>query len=175
MKATSLSPEFYKQLYNEICNYDFSPESEDDCTRIVDFEDVEGYYVCLKATFEVNVIDDSFDHAFGTEYGSHLEAGTLQDIEEVEMQNEDGENVSDLFDYDAFWEQFKRYEVKFHSGSVVKSGDTVIVSLSRNRYEEAEFIYEDTLSGDYICKPTGNQMYKFPRSYSRMFPNTDKR
>lgn len=31
MKPTSLSPEFYENLYNQIINYGFEPETEDDC------------------------------------------------------------------------------------------------------------------------------------------------
>lgn len=176
MKPTSLSPDFYKKLYNEIiCKYEFSPESTEDTSCYIEAEDFEGFYIEFKATFEVNVIDDSFDHAFGTEHGWHIEVGELTDIDEVSMYDEDGNNVSHLFDYDAFWEQFKCYEVKFHSGAVVKSGDTVIVTAKTRRrsYEEAEFLYKDNLSGDYICKPIGNQLYKFPRSYSRIFPNTE--
>ena len=173
MKATSLSPEFYKQLYNEICNYGFEPETEEDCYCSMDFEDFEGFYVTLDATFEVKVIDDSFDHAFGTEYAYHLETGILENIEAVSLTDEDGNDVSDLFDYDAFFEQFKRYEVHFCNGRVIKSGDTVIVSLGRNRYEEAEFLYKDTRNGDYICKPIGDQRYKFPRQYHMVFANTE--
>ena len=69
--------------------------------------------------------------------------------------------------------EFKRHEVHFCNGRVIKSGDTVIVSLGRNRYEEAEFLYKDTRNGDYICKPIGDQRYKFPRQYHMVFANTE--
>jgi hypothetical protein len=174
MKPTSLSQEFYKKLYDEIiCKYEFSPESTEDTSCYIEAEDFEGFFIELKATFEVNVIDDSFDHAFGTEHGWHIEAGELTDIEEVTMYDEDGNNVSKLFDYDAFWEQFKCYEVKFHSGTVIKSGDTAIAKTDRYRFEEVEFLYKNTLSGEYICKPIGTQRYKYPRSYKMVFPNTE--
>lgn len=174
MKPTSLSPEFYKKLYDEIiCKFEFVPEDIDDTSCYIDAEDFDGFYIEFKATFEVNVIDDSFDHAFGTFHASHIEAGELTDIEEVTMYDEDGNNVSKLFDYDAFWEQFKCYEVKFRSGTVVKSGDTVIAKTDRYHYGDVEFLYKDTLSGKYICKPTGKQCYKFPRSYESVYPNTE--
>lgn len=173
MKPTSLSPEFYEKLYDKIINYGFEPDDEDDCHCNMDFEDFEGFYVNLEATFEVEFVDDSFDHAFGTEYGHHYECGNLEDIEAVSLTDEDGNDVSDLFDYDAFFEQFKRYEVKFLNGTVIKSGDTAIGKIDRYRFEEVEFLYKNTLSGEYICKPIGTQRYKYPRSYKMVFPNTE--
>ena len=156
MKPTSLSPEFYENLYNEIIrDYDFDPDCEDceesQCSTYIEVEDFQGFNICLKATYELNLIDDSFDHAFGTEYGWHMEVGELIDIDEVSMYDGD-EDVSDLFDCDAFFEQFKKREVTFRSGTVIKSGDTIIAHCNYNRYELAEFLY---------------------RTYKRIFPNTE--
>ena len=171
MKPTSLSPEFYENLYNQIINYGFEPETEDDCHCNMEFEDVNGLYVNLEATFEVNFVDDSFDHAFGTEYGYHFEAGNLDDIEAVTLCTED-DDVSDLFDYDAFFEQFKKYEIKFFSGSVVKSGDTVQAGGHYvNRWEEMTFLYYDSLRERYICVPVGKKDNHINRrSYPKMRP-----
>lgn len=171
MKPTSLSPEFYENLYNQIINYGFEPETEDDCHCNMEFEDVNGLYVNLEATFEVNFVDDSFDHAFGTEYGYHFEAGNLDDIEAVTLCTED-DDVSDLFDYDAFFEQFKRYEIKFFGGSVVKSGDTVQAGGHYvNRWDEMTFLYYDSLRERYICVPVGKKDNHINRrSYPKMRP-----
>ena len=171
MKPTSLSPEFYENLYNQIINYGFEPETEDDCHCNMEFEDVNGLYVNLEATFEVNFVDDSFDHAFGTEYGYHFEAGNLDDIEAVTLCTED-DDVSDLFDYDAFCEQFKKYEIKFFSGSVVKSGDTVQAGGHYvNRWDEMTFLYYDSLRERYICVPVGKKDNHINRrSYPKMRP-----
>ncbi len=170
MKPT-LSPEFYENLYNQIINYGFEPETEDDCHCNMEFEDVNGLYVNLEATFEVNFVDDSFDHAFGTEYGYHFEAGNLDDIEAVTLCTED-DDVSDLFDYDAFFEQFKKYEIKFFSGSVVKSGDTVQAGGHYvNRWDEMTFLYYDSLRERYICVPVGKKDNHINRrSYPKMRP-----
>lgn len=170
MKPT-LSPEFYENLYNQIINYGFEPETEDDCHCNMEFEDVNGLYVNLEATFEVNFVDDSFDHAFGTEYGYHFEAGNLDDIEAVTLCTED-DDVSDLFDYDAFFEQFKRYEIKFFGGSVVKSGDTVQAGGHYvNRWDEMTFLYYDSLRERYICVPVGKKDNHINRrSYPKMRP-----
>lgn len=170
MKPT-LSPEFYENLYNQIINYWFEPETEDDCHCNMEFEDVNGLYVNLEATFEVNFVDDSFDHAFGTEYGYHFEAGNLDDIEAVTLCTED-DDVSDLFDYDAFFEQFKKYEIKFFSGSVVKSGDTVQAGGHYvNRWDEMTFLYYDSLRERYICVPVGKKDNHINRrSYPKMRP-----
>lgn len=171
MKPTSLSPEFYENLYNQIINYGFEPETEDDCHCNMEFEDVNGLYVNLEATFEVNFVDDSFDHAFGTEYGYHFEAGNLDDIEAVTLCTED-DDVSDLFDYDVFFEQFKKYEIKFFSGSVVKSGDTVQAGGHYvNRWDEMTFLYYDSLRERYICVPVGKKDNHINRrSYPKMRP-----
>ena len=171
MKPTSLSPEFYENLYNQIINYGFEPETEDDCHCNMEFEDVNGLYVNLEATFEVNFVDDSFDHAFGTEYGYHFEAGNLDDIEAVTLCTED-DDVSDLFDYDAFFDQFKRYEIKFFGGSVVKSGDTVQAGGHYvNRWDEMTFLYYDSLRERYICVPVGKEDNHINRrSYPKMRP-----
>lgn len=176
MKPTSLSPEFYENLYNEIIrDYDFDPDYEDceetQCSTYIEVEDFQGFYICLKATYELNLIDDSFDHAFGTEYGWHMEVGELIDIEEVTLCTED-DDVSDLFDYDAFFEQFKKREVKFMSGTVIKSGDTVIAQFNYNCYELAEFLYRDSRTDEYICKPLG--AHRYSRSFKRIFPNTEE-
>ena len=176
MKPTSLSPEFYENLYNEIIrDYDFDPDCDDaeetQCSTYIEVEDFQGFYICLKATYELNLIDDSFDHAFGTEYGWHMEIGELIDIEEVTLCTED-DDVSDLFDYDAFFEQFKKREVKFLNGAVIKSGDTIIANSYYNRYELAEFLYRDSRTDEYICKPLG--AHRYSRTYKKIFPNTEE-
>jgi hypothetical protein len=175
MKPTSLSPEFYENLYNEIIrDYDFDPDCEDaeetQCSTYIEVEDFQGFYICLKATYELNLIDDSFDHAFGTEYGWHMEIGELIDIDEVTLCTED-DDVSDLFDYDAFFEQFKKREVTFRSGTVIKSGDTVIADCGYNRFEEVRFMYKDTLSGQYICER--DNVLRPTKAYKRIYPDTE--
>lgn len=176
MKPTTLSSEFYKELYNEIIrDYDFDPDCEDaeetQCSTYIEVEDFQGFYICLKATYELNLIDDSFDHAFGTEHGWHMEIGELIDIEDVTMYDGD-DDVSDLFDCDAFFEQFKKREVTFRSGTVIKSGDTVIAHGKYNRYELAEFLYRDSRTDEYICKPLG--AHRYSSSFKRIFPNTEE-
>jgi hypothetical protein len=108
MKPTSLSPEFYTNLYKKIINYGFEPETEDDCYCNMLFEDYDNITVTLDATFEVKFCDDSFDHAFGTQHECHLETGRLEDVEAVTITDIDGNDLSDLFDYDAFKRCMKR-------------------------------------------------------------------
>jgi len=173
MKAT-LSPEFYEKLYEEIENYGFEPETEEDSTCNMEFEDVEGFYVSLDASFTIKFVDDSFDHAFGTEHAYHFETDYLDIIEAVTITDEDGNDLSDLFDYDVFFEQFKRYEVKFFGGGEIKSGDTVIGVHNGYPFEELEFLYRDTLKGEYVCKPIGDCKYKFHRYYKKVLPATEE-
>ena len=109
MKPTSLSHEFYENLYNEI----ISSEGHDECTSDngtvrKSYEiDIDEYSISVHATFEQAFVDDSFDHAFGTEYEYHFEDGDLQEIE-VEClfrNNDDGSEteITDEFDYKAFY------------------------------------------------------------------------
>lgn len=176
MKPTSLSPEFYENLYNEIINHGFEPETENDCHCNMDIEDVDGFFVNLEATFEVNYEDDSFDHAFGTEYGYHFECGNLIDIEAVVLSDEDGNDVSDLFDYDAFWEQFKCYEFKLRSGAELKSGDAVLAGgYYVGRWSEMKFLYYDSLRDLFICVPVGQDDKRICQfSFPKVVPNTEE-
>ena len=175
MKPTSLSPEFYKKLYNEIIrDYDFDPDVDDidesQCSTYIEVDDFDGYFISFKAIFEFNVIDDSFDHAFGTEHGYHCEVGGFIDIDEVTMYKGD-EKMDGLFDYDAFFEQFQEREVRFMSGTVISSGDTVIADCGYNRFEEVRFMYKDTLSGQYICER--DNVLRPTKAYKRIYPDTE--
>lgn len=176
MKPTSLSPEFYENLYNEIIrDYDFDPDCEDceetQCSTYIEVEDFQGFYICLKATYELNLIDDSFDHAFGTEYGWHMEIGELIDIEEVTLCTED-DDVSDLFDIEAFFEQFKEHEV-VRGGSVIKSGDMVIANRGYGSYEVAKFLYRDTRTGEYFCLQSRNE-FRGPTAYKKILFDSEE-
>ena len=98
----SLSPEFYENLYKKIINYGFEPETEDDCYCNMLFEDYDNITVSLDATFEVVFSDDSFDHAFGTHHEYHYEAGRLESVDAVTITYIDGNDLSDIFDYETF-------------------------------------------------------------------------
>ena len=103
-----------------------------------------------------------------------MEVGELTDIEEMTISDEDDNDLSDLFDYDKFWEQFKQYTVKFYGGSEVNTGDIVLVEAYRGTWDERKFIYKDTLSGIYYCEPTENSKYRtFVKSFKRIVPNTE--
>ena len=64
----TLPADFYQQLYDKIMYYGFDPENEDDSSCDIDEIQIGDFIVSVRATFEVEFIDDSFDHAFGTEY-----------------------------------------------------------------------------------------------------------
>lgn len=171
MKPTSLSQEFYEKLYEEIENYGFEPETEEDSACNMEFEDVEGFYVTLDASFTIKFVDDSFDHAFGTEHAYHFETDYLAIIDAVTITDEEGNDLSDLFDYDAFWEQFKRYEVKFIDGDEIKSGETVIGVYNGYPQEEVTFLYRDTLKKEYVCKRNGQS---WTTRFKKVLPATEE-
>ena len=157
MKTTrTFDEKFYENLYNEIINYadeNFCPEYEDDTTCSMEFE-IGKFSVLLTATFEVELIDDSFDHAFGTEHAYHLEVGYLTDleVEQIWESNDDNDledDVTDDFDMEMFWDQFKQYGTKN-----IKPGDEVIALIPGwpGRTERATYLYTDTMKNRHICK-----------------------
>ena len=101
--------DFYEQLYNEIMDHMFEPEDGNDGTRDMEFE-IGNFSVSLRATFELEYIDDSFDHAFGFERGYHYEAGDLHHISDVVVYYDDDDleeevDLTEQFDYNQFWSQ----------------------------------------------------------------------
>ena len=158
MKTNNVfTEEFYKKLYDEIINYadeNYSPQDEDDCYCNMEVQ-VGNFTVELDATFEVEYIDDSFDHAFGTYHDYHYEAGYLEEISIIDIWESNEENdledkVTDLFDEEKFWEQFKQYGTK----SGIKPGDEVIARLAGRYGREvtATYQYTDTMRLVHVCK-----------------------
>ena len=142
MKPTSLSDEFYKKLYDEIINSDVDTGFDDDeVTRQYMGFEIDNLYVEVRATFDVNFVDDSFDHAFGTEHSYHFEVGNFTDLDDVTVRDDDNNDLSSLFDYDKFWDQDKKYGVTFNSGRVINPGDEC---LFRINYKWFKGIYRYT-------------------------------
>lgn len=148
--------DFYEQLYNEIMGYAFEPEDEDDSCCDMDEIEIGDFMVSVRATFEVEFIDDSFDHAFGTEYAYHFEAGALESIEDVVIFHYDEDDieteVTDQFDYKYFWEQFKVYGTK-SKGVQIRHGDEVVVKDNRlwGVWKKMIYLYTDNRLGVHVC------------------------
>lgn len=111
MKTNITIPsDFYEKLYDEIMNFGFVPESEDDCHCDMDIE-IGEFGVSLCATFDIDCVDVSFDHAFGTEHACLLEAEHLSRIGNVEVwhydESNNGVDVTEQFDEQIFWAQAK--------------------------------------------------------------------
>ena len=153
----AFTEEFYKNLYDEIINNkDYETDNEEETTCEMEFE-IGNLFVRLNATFKVEFVDDSFDHAFGTEHCYHYEVGDLEDIEieEIYMQDEEGDfeiEVTDQFDEEKFWEQFKQYGVRN-----IKPGDEVIARRTGRYGREvtATYLYTDTMKDVHVCKYMG--------------------
>lgn len=90
MKPTSLSPEFYTNLYNLIINYGFVPEDADDYKCTMEFEDVNGCFVILEAVFNVQ------------EYRDGVITADFEDVDSINLTDEDGNDVTGLFDDETF-------------------------------------------------------------------------
>ena len=167
--------DFYENFYNKIMDYGFQPEDEDDTHCDMEIE-IGKFSVSLSATFEVEFIDDSFDHAFGTEYAYHFEAGALESIEDVVIFHYDEDDneteVTDQFDYKYFWEQFKVYGTK-SKGVQIHHGDEVVVksSFRYGSWEKRIYLYTDKRLGVHVCC---RRLGKYPckRNYQYILPAT---
>lgn len=172
----TLPANFYEQLYNEIMGYGFEPENEDDKTCNMEIT-IGDFTVDLDATFDVHIVDDSFDHAFGTEYAYHLEVGELDYIEVHHICHCDDEHdtdVTELYSEDKFWLQFKDFVIK-RGSHYIHHGDEVIVTSQNTRYKnwiKATFLYYDTRLGLAICTPNIHAKYIRKHAYPYVFPAT---
>ena len=171
----TLPTDFYQQLYDKIMDYDFEPENEDDNCCSMEIE-IGKFTINLTATFEVHVVDNSFDHAFGTEYIYDLEAG---DLEEIEIEGiwfydeDDNETeVTEQFDEKCFWEQFKVYGTK-SKGVQIHHGDEVVVksSFRYGSWEKRIYLYTDMRLGVHVCC---RRLGKYPckSNYQYILPAT---
>jgi hypothetical protein len=156
MKTSIKFPaDFYEQLYDKIMDYGFEPDNEDDTSCSMEIE-IGKFTINLTATFEVQVVDNSFDHAFGTEYIYDLEAGDLEEIEieGIWFYDEDDNEieVSDQFDEKCFWEQFKVYGTK-SKGVQIHHGDEVVVksNFRFGSWKKMIYLYTDKRLGVHVC------------------------
>ena len=171
MEKKAFNQEFYVSLYEDLCKQ--AGENYDSCGN--DSEDsFEGGYryftssyeletgrftVYLDATFIELFVDDSFDHAFGTEHAWHTELGEFESISDITVyDNDTDEDVTSQFSEADFMEQFKVYETKV-GGKVIKAGDSVLVCTSRpyiaSSWRDGVYLYTDTRSGHHCCRVEG--------------------
>ncbi len=172
-----LPHDFYESLYEEIMNHEFNPENEDDTSCSMEIE-MGNITVNLTATFEVHVVDNSFDHAFGTEYIYDLEAGDLEEIEIEDIWFYDDETdveaeLTEQFDEKHFWEQFKQYAIK-RNGIYIHHGDEVVVkhSMTWGAWEKRTFLYYDTRLGVAVCTRSIHSKYISKSEYKCILPAT---
>lgn len=175
--SVKLPDNFYESLYDQIMDFGFDPEDEDEKTCAMEIE-IDNFVVDLEATFNVELIDDSFDHAFGTEYAYHLEVGELEDIAVYHIWHYDDDDndtdVTELYSDDKFWLQFKQFVIK-RSGIHIHHGDEVVVTSQNTRYRnwiKATFLYYDTRLGVAICTPNIHAKFVSKRAYPYVFPAT---
>lgn len=173
----TLPADFYQQLYDKIIDYGFEPENEDDNCCDMDEIEIGEFIVSVRATFEVEFIDDSFDHAFGIEYRCHFETGALDSIEDVVIlhydEDDNDTDVSDLFDEDCFWNQFKRYGT-VSKGVQIHYGDEVVVKSNYRdgAWEKMVYLYTDTSLGVHVCVKFLHGRYMWKEQYKCLLPAT---
>ena len=176
--SVKLPANFYERLYDSIMDYGFDPEDEDEKTCAMEIE-IDNFVVDLEATFNVELIDDSFDHAFGTEYAYHLEVGELEDINVYHIWHYDDDDndtdVTKLYNEDKFWLQFKQFVIK-RGSHYIHHGDEVVtrtqVGWRHSRWAKMTFLYYDTRLGLAICTPNIHAKYIRKLAYPYVFPCT---
>ena len=177
--SVKLPSDFYERLYNSIIDYGFNPEDEDEKTCAMEIE-IDNFVVDLEATFNVELIDDSFDHAFGTEYAYHLEVSELEDIAVYHIWHYDDDDnnntdVTELYSEDKFWLQFKDFVIK-RGSHYIHYGDEVVTRSQegwrRSRWIKMTFLYYDTRLGLAICTPNIHAKYVRKLAYPYVFPAT---
>lgn len=187
MNTQHLPVNFYQELYEKIIDEDFRPEDLEDITCACSLELSNNINVEVDATFEVNLIDNSFDHAFGTEHVWDLEVGQLKYITVYSITQTDEEtnevvSLKHLFSYTTFWMQFKSFCVRKCS-HLVKYGDVVLAKTwSRGRWEKAIFLYKDLNTLRYCCasrvyhgKFVGKSSYYDIVPFSPMFERLERK
>lgn len=172
-----LPHDFYENLYDEIMNYGFEPETENDTSCSMEIE-IGKFRVNLTATFKVNVVDNSFDHAFGTEYIFDLEAGDLEEIEieDIWFYDDDANieaKITEQFDERRFWEQFKQYVIK-RNGIYIHHGDEVVVKYSflLGAWVKMIYLYTDTRLGVHVCTRSIHSKYIWKKNFKEILPAT---
>lgn len=177
--SVKLPSDFYERLYEGVMNYGFNPEDEDEKTCAMEIE-IDNFTVDLEATFDVHIEDDSFDHAFGTEYAYHLEVGELEDIAVYHIWHYDDDNnnntdVTELYSEDKFWLQFKDFVIK-RGSHYIHHGDEVVTRSQEgwrsSRWVKRTFLYYDTRLGLAICTPNIHAKYVRKHAYPYVFPAT---
>ena len=127
--------DFYRKLGSEIENDDIEVDEDGSGTYCREYE-IDGYFVEACVTFKVTWNDDSFDHAFGTQYyPPYAVLENLIDIKDVDIEDGDGNKVLG-FDYDQFWKQYER-----DTFGSIKAGDKV-------EYKEG---YLPPKTGTFLC------------------------
>ena len=135
---------FYKKVYDAIDDAASRVEEEiyDGNPFCFDF-DVDGYEIELEARFHIDMRDDSFDHAFGTQrYEPYPVLENLEDISNVKVYDADDNEVQG-FDEHIFWSQF---EVDDFPPKRLHKGDKVKVKRYSMPEETGTFVNYNTMT-----------------------------
>ena len=171
----TIPTEIYKKIYDAIIAAADAHgiESIDDNCFHFTYED-EDWSIEGTASLSVEWIDDSFDHAFGTEHCGHLEHrfDEMPDIEEIYVYDSQENEVE--FDFDKFYTQFDITECKLYNGHVVKKGDEVIVRSHRTHIIVI-FDHHNTETREWFCRCIfGGKVNEIPYRYDSIIPATEK-
>lgn len=134
---------FYKKVYEAIEDAKSRVEEEIyDSNPFFFHLEVGTYDVELEAWFHIDMRDDSFDHAFGTERCEPYPVlENLEHISKVKVYDENDNEVQG-FSVDMFWSQF---DIDYFSPKHLHKGDKVILHRYSTPEETCSFVSYNTM------------------------------
>ena len=164
-----LPANFYEKLYQEImAASDGIDTSVNDMEVEIVGENGAIFTVELTAIFALEDETDGFlDQVYSYTVVSELER--ISDVQITYDDEDTEEDVTSLFDYEAFWGQFKQYGTK-RQGVEIRPGDEVVVPGILGTFRKCYYRYTDTRTGEHHCSSTPNG--KGLGAYNRIFPAT---
>ena len=161
MAKNIFTPDFYKDLYKEICDYcknNYVSDGESSGTMSGCFS-LDEYEIEFEADIECEFQDESFDHAFGTWHDPNAGYvfGCVSGISEINIYGEDG--LLESVDIDEFEAVFHESEHKGH-----KAGDKVNIFVngrwSEDVYELAFYDIRTDMYAVKLDKPVAGCYYR---------------
>lgn len=168
MNATATTPttipvEIYRDLFDYLNEelFDSSDfDGDDGATSEFIYQSDDGHWLITgEAKASSKYIDESFDHAFGTEYCGYWDMDQLEDVTIFESSyfDDDDKETAMAFDFDIFDHLHDKTTIK-RGGVEINAGDDVVVKDYMNgRWQLAKFLYYDTINESYHWSGEGGR------------------
>lgn len=150
-----LPTQFYYDLFEHLSGMEVDAADEDDKWRTDEFQwgKCDEFFIVCECCFDVEWVDLSFDHEFGTEHAAELVVGELQEVFPTELTWTDPDTGEDhdllhLWSYGRFWLPIKRF---WTNKGTVKHGDLVWGYKGHRRWGKVIYLWTDVRTGEEVC------------------------